>query len=215
MAQARQTAYKVWFSDLFHSNYHRETGEWDPNYVLVHDMKVSRINAIATVVDKYVSDDSGYASLELDDSSGKIQVKAWKEDVRLLSQAAIGALILLIGRVKEFNGVIYLTPEIVRNIPISWGKLRRLELTKLYGEPAIYGSANTVPRETVGQINGEIVTYSARKRIMDVLGHGEEVKYDELVSQSGLKEDEVDNVVKELIKEGEIYMPRPNYLRCI
>ncbi len=217
MVQGRQTAYKVWLADLLQGVYYREEGEWDPNYVLVRNMKISRVNIIATVVDKYVGEGLGHASLEIDDGSSKIQVKAWKNDVGLIDHVNLGDLILFIGRAREFNGILYLTPEIVKVLPtILWGKLRKLELLRLYGKPFIKDPDKGNSFGLLESPHAELeVTHSTRKKILDIIGSADEVSYDMLISQSGLPEDEIENVVKELIKEGEVYMPRPNYLRCI
>jgi len=45
-------------------------------------------------------------------------------------------------------------------------------------------------------------------------------KYDEaeeerLVSEIGLPKEQVDKAIQELLKEGEVYMPRPGYLRMV
>ena len=37
---ARQTAYKVWMSNLLNSEFVKEEGEWQPNYVLLNEHRV-------------------------------------------------------------------------------------------------------------------------------------------------------------------------------
>ncbi|MFH1592901.1 MAG: OB-fold nucleic acid binding domain-containing protein [Candidatus Woesearchaeota archaeon] len=218
MVQARQTAYKVWISDLISGEYRKEQGEWDPNYVLVKDKKISRVNVIATVLDKSSEGDFGYAYIELDDGSGKIRVKAWKDDISLIGDVGLGDLILFIGRVREFSGEIYLTPEIVKKLDnLAWAKLRKIELTNLYGEPSKREDVveNVQNQEKVAVESVGNVTQTVRQKILNIIGSADEITYDEVVSKSGLDSEEVENLVKELIKEGEIYTPRPNYLRGI
>lgn len=223
MVQSRQTAYKVWIADLISGEYHKEAGEWAPNFVLVKDKKVSRVNVIASVVDKYVSDGEGYVSLDLDDGSGVIKVKVWKDDVSLLNNVNIGELINLVGRAREFNNEIYLTPEIVKKIDnISWAKLRKLELLKLYGEPRkqevpipVVARERVVSQLDGGEIPEENLTQSKRQRILDIISKGDEVSYDVLVKDSGYSEEEVMGVIKDLIKEGEVYQPKPGVIRAI
>ena len=112
MVQQRQVAYKVWISDLVNGKYIKEEGEWDPNYILVRDkIKVSRVNIIASLVNKYKSESSEYSYITIDDGSSDINVKAWREDTELLNRCEIGDLILLIGRVREFSDEIVLQAD--------------------------------------------------------------------------------------------------------
>ena len=212
MVAVRQTAYKLWISDLVKGEYYRELREWEPNYVLTRGLKVSRVNIVANVVDKYLN--SNYAYLDLDDGSSKIRVKGWGEDINLIKEVRLGALILAIGRVREFNGEIYLIPEIIKELQnLDWAKLRRLELAKLYGD-ALKNDEIAEEKLKVEEVL-EDVTQTARKKIFGIIGGIDEITYDELVSKTELDKKEVERIVKELIKEGELYMPRPNYLRCI
>jgi len=214
MVTFRQTAYKVWISDLIKGEYHREVGEWEPNYVLIHGIKISRVNIIANVVDKYSSSD--YSYLDLDDGSDKIRAKSWGEDVGLIKDVRLGALVLVIGRVKEFNGENYLIPEIVKEIHnLNWAKLRRMELAQLYGNAIIKDEKMIVEDQSKVENTFEDVTQTARKKILQIIGSMDEISYDVLVSKSELDHKEVERIIKELIKEGEVYMPRPNYLRSI
>ena len=75
--QLRQTAYKVWISDLINKQVQKEEGEWSPSYIIVDNKRVSRVNIIANVVMKYKAEDGGYSTLTIDDSSSDIQIKAW------------------------------------------------------------------------------------------------------------------------------------------
>ena len=211
----RQIAYKAWICDLTAGIFHRETNEFEPNYLLVRDKKIFRVNIIAHVVDAHISSDFDYGNIELDDGFGRIMVRAWKDDVELLKNIEVGSLVLFIGKVKEFNGRIYLIPEIVKELKnLSWARLRRLELKKLYGEPTQSENVMNVD-ENKTQILPDVITNNTKQKILWIINSMDEISYDELIVKSGLVEEEVEKVVNELIKEGEIYTPRPNYLRGI
>ena len=220
MVQNRQVAYKVWISNLINGVYHKEAGEWEPNYILVDGKKISRINLIATVVNKFSDDSIEYSNLELDDGSGTIMVKAWKEDVKLFDKVSIGSLILIVGRAKEFNEEKYILPEVVKILDsVEWAKLRRLELIKEYGEPkmlekpVLVGESSESLVENVEKIDN--ASQNSRQKILDLIGKDNEIIYDVLREKSDLSEEEVENIIKDLIKEGEIYTPRPGYIRLI
>lgn len=211
----RQIAYKAWICDLTAGIFHRETNEFEPNYLLVRDKKIFRVNIIAHVVDAHISSDFDYGNIELDDGFGRIMVRAWKDDVELLKNIEVGSLVLFIGKVKEFNGRIYLIPEIVKELKnLSWARLRRLELKKLYGEPTQSENVMNVD-ENKTQILPDVITNNTKQKILWIINSMDEISYDELIVKSGLVEEEVEKVVNELIKEGEVYTPRPNYLRGI
>mgnify|MGYP003980217591 FL=1 len=88
-SQIRQTAYKVWISDLINGEFVKPEGEWTPSYIQVRDNKVSRANIIANVIMNYKNDESTYVSLTLDDGSDNISLKAWNEDTKILEDIHI------------------------------------------------------------------------------------------------------------------------------
>ena len=83
-SQIRQTAYKVWISDILNGEFINPGGEWTPSYVQVKQKKVSRANIVANVIMNYKNEDSTYISLTLDDGSDNIALKVWNEDTKIL-----------------------------------------------------------------------------------------------------------------------------------
>ena len=214
MPQERQIAYKIWISDLLSGKYVKESGEWDPNYLFVKDKKISRVNIIATVVDKLTHEGANYGSIELDDGSGKIRVKAWREDVSLFSDIKLGDLVLLLGRVREFNDEIYLTPEIVKPLKdLVWAKIRKLELLKEVGEPI---KNNVFEKEIINEQKPiEQPTEGNRQKILRIVSSRDGIGYNDLINESGLDESNVKSIIMELIKEGEVYQPRAGVIKAI
>ena len=219
MIPARQVAYKVWISDLINAEYFKQDGEWESNYFLVRNKKVSRVNVVSTVIDKYLQDDNSYGYLEVDDGSAKIRIKAWREDVNFLEDVNIGDVILLIGRSRKYNEEVYVTPEIINVITnLNWVKFRKLELEKEYGKPTKVFMERPVAigiTKVIEEEKKDVSSSSIKKRILDLINQKEEIGYDDLVSKSGLKKEETDSVIKELVKGGEIFFPRPQYIRSV
>src|SRR3989338_7071107 len=123
-SRKRQVAYKVRIKDLADGRYVKEEGEWTPNYVLVGETQVSRVNLIATVVS--ASKDSN--SLIIDDGSGKISLRAFNDN-KILGNIDIGDIVLVIARPREFSQEKYLVPEIIKKIENhKWLRVRKLEL---------------------------------------------------------------------------------------
>lgn len=208
----RQTAYKVFIGDLLSGEYVKELGEWDPNYLLIKDKKVSRINIVASVISKFETPEQ-YVSLDVDDGSGVISLKTWKEDVKLFDGVKIGDLVLVVGRVRQYNDQIYVTPEIVKVLQdFGWSKLRKLELERIWGKREEVKVGQEKKPELV--VTEEAVTETSRQKVLNII-EKEEVDLKRVVELSNLNSDEVKVIVQNLLKEGEIFEPRPGVLKII
>lgn len=206
MAQNRQVAYKVRIKDLFSGVYVRPEGEWDPNYVLFKDKKISRVNIIANVIDKYENEDKSYGTIDLDDGTAVIRAKVWKEDLKLIENVKVSDLVLVIGKIREFNDERYLVLELVKVLKNpAWAELRRLELDKLWGE-----SIKEPKKEKI-----EEITVSSRQKVLTLIENMGEVSEEDILDRIDLDKEEVLKIIKELIKDGEIYRPTPGLLRLV
>ncbi len=130
----RQTAQKVWISMLHQGSYVKQLGEYDPNFIQYNGMDIARVNIIGTIVAKYVGDNTAYVALTLDDGSGSIRLKAWKEDALVLEKFKPGDLVLVVGKPREYNEEIYISPEIVKKTEPNYELVRKLELIHLHGK---------------------------------------------------------------------------------
>lgn len=233
-SQIRQTAYKVWISDLINGEYIKPEGEWTPSYVQVRDNKVSRVNIIANVIMDYKNEESTYTSLTLDDGSDNIALKTWNEDTKILDDIKIGDAILTIARVREYNGSMYLVPEIVRKLnKPEWIQLRKLELIKLYGESQ---KSETTPESQSDKIEenvdqnrapvieeevistDEISTGAERQKILDIISEldsGDGIETIAVISKAGFGEEATNNLIQDLLKEGEIFEIKAGRLKLI
>jgi len=215
MQAKRQTANKIWVSNLLKGESYKEEGEYGINYILVNNTKISRVNLIGTLVDIYKNELGNYISILLDDGSGAIKCRNWNEDLKMYEGVGIGSIVLVVGKVKEKNEEIYVVPEIVRLMDPIWLKIRNLELKKLYGVPekSEYSSKKEEDSEFA---NEEASSGNHRQKILNLIEEsGEGITYDQLISKSDLSEGEVNKVVGDLIKEGEIYEPKSGVLRIL
>lgn len=215
MQQNRQTAYKLWISDILKGIYSREEGEFGLNYVLVKDKKVARVNLIGTFSDIYRSESGGYIAALLDDGFGSIRCKNWNEDSKLYENVSIGTIVLVVGKIREQNGEMYIVPEIVRIVEPIWLKIRNMELTKLYGKPErVEFEADVKNLEVVE----EVVSGNDRQKIIGLIdknGSSDGIDYDALVLKSKLSEDVARKIIEDLLKDGEIYEPRAGRLKIL
>ena len=85
MAIKRSTAYRVRISSLVNGEFLRQEG-FNPSYIVINEHQVSRINIIATIVSKYLTEDGNYCALTLDDGSETIRAKAFGADVAKIKE---------------------------------------------------------------------------------------------------------------------------------
>ena len=127
---SRHIANRVWISDLYNGKFVEKESELDSSYVLLDNKKISRAYIIATVIQKFENEDMSYASITIDDGSSDIRIKAWKNDIDLISNSMIGDLILVVAKVKKYNDEIYLVPEIIKKIDPNWELVHKISLLK-------------------------------------------------------------------------------------
>ena len=209
----RLIAHKLWLNSLKEENFVETTGEFESNYISVNDKQVSRINIIANVVNKFKSEDGNYIGITIDDSSAQIRLKTWREDTKILENVNIGETIIVIGKVRIYNNEIYVFPEIVKKIDFNQELLRKLELIKEYG----------LPKETLSIKEPEVKTeyeeinFSSndlRNRLLNLVEKYEEnsgVTLEEIKMELHASLEEINKIINELLKEGQIYMVNNKY----
>ncbi len=147
--QERQVAKKIDIKTINTGNFIQvdrtsEENKYLPNYIEVDGVKISRVRILATVLDKFVSEDGNYAALTLDDTTDTIRCKIFLNskfgddssrqiliDLETLENFEKGELVDIIGKVKEYNEERYIQPEIIIKIDDpNFEVLRKLELSR-------------------------------------------------------------------------------------
>lgn len=165
------------------------------------DKKISRVNFIANVIEKYFNDgEKKYASITIDDASGQIRLKSFGEDIEVLRDLTQGDTLQIIGLAREYNGEIYILPEIVKKVDPKWLLVRKLE---------IQNSRKDLPLPSNAPL---------RDIILDKIKKSEEqggVEVENLIMDTETSPDLINSEVKKLIEEGRVYEPRPGVLRYL
>ncbi|MBS3055742.1 MAG: hypothetical protein J4452_04625 [Candidatus Aenigmarchaeota archaeon] len=204
--------------------------------------KVSRVNLIGSVVNSFVNDDQNYSTMTLDDGSETVQVRAFKEDVEKLIKHEIGELVLAIGKVREYNGEIYVGIESIRKIENpNEETLRKLELlNELIEKKKTVDEIRTMfekmsreellnavqdkfryDEETLNVILDNLnvekqVDYKPQiLEVINSLDEGEGVEVRKLFQLTSLSENVLEGVLDELLSAGIIYEPSPGVIRII
>ena len=115
MENKRLPAIKTRIENIAKGKYVSQEG-FNPNFVITPEgMKVSRVRMLTTVVDKFISENGKFASLTLDDGTETIRAKVFNA-ISLFDNVETGSEVDLIGKVKEYQGELFVLPEIIRNI---------------------------------------------------------------------------------------------------
>lgn len=128
MERKRMTAVKARIKSITSGKYNAAQG-FTPGYVLTSmGQRLSRVRVLATVVDKFVSENKRFSSITVDDGTDTIRCKMFG-GTSIFDGVNAGNIIDIVGKVKEYQGEVYLIPEVVKTIEDpNWELLRELEL---------------------------------------------------------------------------------------
>ena len=201
--QDRQIAYKVRIKDVLNSEYTQAEG-FNPNYLKVHDQKISRVNIIGVVVQKPESSNQG--NLIIEDGTGNIIVRTFENNF-LFDNINIGDVVLLVGRPREFSMEKYLLAEIVKKVKPEWAQVRKLEL----GEKTNPKERN---KKKIEDVKEEVVDESQKNKILGIikeLDKGEGVAIEDISSDV----DNLDEIIDGFLKKGDIFEVKPGKLKVL
>jgi len=105
--------------------------------------QVSRVSVIATVVDRYQATQErldeqgkGFATITLDDGTGVIRAKMWGDLSAKIANVEVGNLVLVVGRIRSFQGETYINGELIRVLENpNWETVRMMELALSQADP--------------------------------------------------------------------------------
>jgi RPA family protein len=242
MSVRRLPAKKVRIFDLVYGKYYPgERENMKESYIITpFGQKISRVNIVATVIDKFLSDDGNFSTITIDDGSEAIRVKTFREKTELIQEIEIGDLILVVGKVKEYNGEIYINGEVIRklNNP-NFENFRKLEILKeLLEQKKIVDELNGlkgkmkeqeleeyakkkygIDKETLSFIIKELEVKEDYKpkiiKIIEDLDEGNGVEIGKILEISNLPENIIEREIEELLESGILFEPRPGVLKKV
>jgi RecG-like helicase len=195
----RNTAYKLRVGDILKSKPVMADGKF--LFLELGEKKISRVNLIANVVDKYVSDgDKKYAALTLDDASGQIKLKSFGDEIAILKDKTQGDTVQVIGTVREYNSELYVLPEIVKKVDAQWLLVRKLE---------IQDSRKDIPINKNAPVRDIVLDKIKTAEAQDG------IDTDKLILDIEASPDMIKAEIKRLLEDGLIYEPRPGRLRYL
>ena len=168
------------------------------------DKHVVRVNILANCVDKYVQDgdDKKFATVTIDDASGQLKLKAFGDDIEILKGVLQGDSLQVIGNVREWNGELYILPEVVKKVDAGWLLVRKLEIQNARKDLPVAGKGDSSLKD------GIMVKIKAAE------GDGG-IDVEALIMDTEASPDAINEEIKKLLEEGLVYEPRPGRLRYL
>ncbi|MBU4502711.1 MAG: hypothetical protein KKA79_08995 [Nanoarchaeota archaeon] len=218
----RQTALKFWIKDIIQGTpLERE----DIRLFDVRGKEASRVNIMGIVVDKRINEENTFATITIDDSTETIRAKTWKEDIQKLDAVNVGDPVMVIGKIRIYGNEMAVMPEIVKKQETEWLLVRKQELEKEYEKPEEKEQVEQ-PQQQTEQPPRQIIeeeavgqpTETSRQRIIQLIDKEtsqQGIEISALIQKSGLKEQDAEEIIDELLKEGEVFQPRTGFLKVI
>ncbi|MFH1364202.1 MAG: OB-fold nucleic acid binding domain-containing protein [Candidatus Aenigmatarchaeota archaeon] len=206
MVIERMTAKKVRISDIMSGRWVKKEG-MEPSFVVTnYGDKVSRARILSTIVAKFISEDGNFASITLDDGTETIRAKTFKT-IKPIEGLDVGIVVDVIGKVKEYNGEVYIIPEIIKRIEDpNQETLRLLEIKKnLRGKDELEQPEEQ--EEDRDKLRKDILTV--------VVSSKDGASYDDIMNKIKGDSEQIESVINELLAEGICYEPTPGKIRKI
>jgi RPA family protein len=218
-------AQKVKVEELLQGDY-AASEEGVPYLITPWGEKISRARVMGTVVEKWLREDGEYCTVYLDDGTGVISLRGWREGAKELDELRVGDLVDVIGRVREYLGERYLVPhlllkvkdpnwEVVRELEILLARRKALERGIRPKKPPVREIEIEAPEgeevEEIEELKLPQVPEELKKKallVFERLDRGEGVREEELEKELGLGRKEVEDLLLVLMDEGEIFEVR-------
>ncbi len=210
-----------------------------PSFLITpYGEKVSRVDIVGTVTEKFVSEDENYGVITLDDGTEAIRVKGFENKVKFLKQIEVGDIVRVIGRVRFFNDEIYVSLEVLIKIDDpNFELLRKVELLKkIKQRKSVIEKVRELATRSFENALEEVkkfgfdeeslrfaLSFSAIKenykekilKLFEELDEGDGVDVSKIFEILDLPENIIEKTIDELLDEGLIFEPLPGKFKII
>lgn len=230
MAIKRSTAHRIRLKNIVNSPYEKREG-FNPSVIKFNNLEISRVNVIASIVGKYLTDDQNYCAITLDDGSETIRVKNFGAEVGVIKELNVGDIVRIIGKVKEYNEEKYIAGEISKVLNPNWLIVNEIELSNQKQTETDTSTTDSINKvietKTNSSENEEIISISSessdsessiKQKILQYLknnDNGTGVIMDQIMTSLDVSSEEVKDSLYELLKVGEIYEPKKGILKIL
>jgi hypothetical protein len=204
--QARQVAIKSWIKTLVNGQYIVKDG-WEPNYIQYNGQKISRANIMGIIVQKSDSKLLNYEYIVIDDGSSRITARSFEDKDKFIN-FAVGDVVNVIGRPREFGREIYIIPEIVRNVKDNrWLEVRKLELGDAPEKEPLQQNVQDIEVEEIETPQERLI------KIINDIDDGSGVDIDEAIRRA--KNPHAEDIIKDMLAQGDIFEIKPGRIKVL
>lgn len=176
-------------------------------YIDLAEKKISRVNIVGNIIDKYDSDgDKKFTFMTLDDGSGQIKLKIFGEDADKFKSIEGGQTVAVIGSVRHWNNETYIQPEAIKEQDPKYLLLRKLEIEKSRNKNGV----QVETKEEIGELKDKILN-----NIKNSEDDGGIDTEQIIIKHHDVSPDSINVEIKKLLEEGVIFEPRPGRLRYL
>ena len=204
----RWTAYKIHPEEFLNN-------EVNDKALIIDGKRIHRVRLLGNVENVAVST---IVSFELDG----VIIKDFEKKAEDIEQ---GDFVDVIGRVGEYEGSKYVALEVYKKRnedKEKWKELRTLEIEKTRKYLEDEESSNYETGDESSSITEEVLEdiygdegIDQKDIVLNIINENDEISYEELLEKTGIDEKELDNILEELIEDGEIYEPKSGTYRIL
>ena len=199
--QKRQVAHKASISTIINGIFVKDN--LSSGFLKLNDASVSRVNIIATIIQK--NEAQNFASAIADDGTGRILLRSF-ENYDIFSKADIGDIVLVVGKIREYNNEKYVMPEIIKKLDnIGWMNLRKLELKSV--------NNITEDKKEGGVVEQDLTLSEDVYALVKKLDLGDGADIDDVIKNS--KNKDAENTINRLLENGDIFEIKPGKLKVL
>jgi len=225
----RNTAYIVSIEDVLKSRYINSQEKMESSYALIRGKKAIRVNLIGAVLTITKDQERPITRIDIQDWTSSMQLISF-EDNRFIEEISIGDIIIVIGKIREYNNKRYIIPEIIKRIDNpKWINYRKKQIEILNKrEPNIIEEDNSIEEIKEGEEEINITEESMsneedieelllpQQRVLEIikeLDKGEGADIDEVISK--MEEKNAEEIIKSMLREGDIFQVKPGKIKIL
>ncbi|HLC81183.1 MAG TPA: hypothetical protein VJH68_00845 [Candidatus Nanoarchaeia archaeon] len=225
----RDTAKKICLEDINQGNFITEENN-ELCFVLAKNKeKLSRLCAVGIVVNKETQ--GSIATFLVDDGTATVNVKLFEEK-KETKQIAVGATVLLIAKIRKFNQIRYLAPEIIKIVDPLWLKIHMAVLAEENKKTSSLAEKQETKKnyfiedkpnlkKTNDKKNVEIAANWAENKfpvekiveLIKMLDSGGGADLEEVLEKSPLAETE--KLIEKMLESGDIFQNLPGKIKVL
>ena len=203
-----EVAVKVMIGTIMTAPFVREQ-ETRRAYIQLNNEQIERVNVIGIVVNK---EEDTIRSVIIDDGTGTMRVTIYNE--YMFQKLEINQSVIVIGKIRQYGGDLYISAEIVRTIDKRWQEVRRKELSKI--ERQTVKTDSTMDQEATTSQTAESPPATPEEQMYALIKRIDKGQGAELSAVlAEYNQPDGEGVLQQLKEKGDIFEPQPGRLKVL